>query len=132
VGIDPNARNVHEQAIVDLSNVERSRLRGKRVGKRSLRTHADAQLARETVSRAGWNDSERHVVERQCGRDLVDRSVAAPRDDKPRATLRRSLGKLTRMARTFRDEHLRRISMRFDDGQSSLSAGGGEGSARSS
>ena len=67
---------------------------------------ADAKIGRQAVARSGWHDGERRLPEHQGRGHLVDRAVAAPGDDQPRAAGDRGRRQLARMPLALGDEHL--------------------------
>ena len=65
----------------------------------------NAQLARQTVARAGRNDSYGRLAERHSPSHLVDRAIAAPRDDKLRAGTHRVPRQLVSVSCRLRQEN---------------------------
>ena len=122
VRVEADAGDVREQAAVDFAHVHRPRHRLQRVGDGALRPRMHAELAREAVARAGRDDAERHLVERERGGDLVDRAVAAPRQHEARAAPHGGLRQLARVADPFGQQHLDRIAVRVDDRERQLRA----------
>jgi hypothetical protein len=115
VRVDADAGDVHEQPAFELADVDETPLRFERRGNRQLRFAADAKLGGEAVAGAGRDDAQRDVAERERGRHLVDRAVAAPGHHQPHAALHRRLRQLARVTAAFGDEDLRPIAVALDD-----------------
>jgi hypothetical protein len=75
-------------------------------------------MARSARSRR--DDTERYLVEGERRGDLVDRAVAAPREDEAHAAPDGRLCQLTRVANSFGQQHFHRVAVRVDHRQREL------------
>src|SRR5262249_21311775 len=120
VCVESNSGQVRKVMTVDVADIDAARLGGERFGNRLLRNAADAELARQTVARAGWNHPDRHRTEREPPHNLVDRPVAAPYQHEPHAALGGGARDLSCVAPALGQKNLTRVPVALDGSRRTL------------
>src|SRR5262245_16579229 len=107
VRVEPHASDVHEEAAVELADIDASIAGVEGVKQRSIRIAREPKHARQAVARSGGDHTERRRAERERRRNLVDGSVPTPGNDYACPAIDGTEGKVACMAATLGDENFR-------------------------
>src|SRR4029434_2977323 len=110
--IEAEPGDVEEQATVDLAAIDRALHAIERDGEGRFGPYRDPELARESVSGSNRNDSEHTIAKRDNRGNVVDRTVAAPRNQGLHASRNGSRSELAGVTGTLGQVHLRRDAAR--------------------